>query len=304
MPRMRRGVVAVLVVAAAARAAEASPIRLDVTGDACSLDGLEARLTALAGTDPVDASAAAAVRIEVTAPGAARIFFDDGVGAIRGPRIVDATSCVELAESVALVIAMALPDRPAPVAAPVAAESKPAPVETAIVVAHEPARSTPITFDVLAAGGGGVSAHGLAGQLIAGARVRSGALSVDAELRADAPQQVVLAQMAGIEVTRAQVSLGPCVHAGGFAGCAVASVGAFHGSGSGLVSARSAYSTLVAGGARVTWEHAITDRLALRLHAGVDALATTTVFDVDHMQVWVSPRIEGSAGIGVLAHFP
>ena len=49
---MVRGVVAAFVVAATATPAAASPIRLDVSGDACSLDSLETPLPALAGTDP------------------------------------------------------------------------------------------------------------------------------------------------------------------------------------------------------------------------------------------------------------
>jgi hypothetical protein len=341
---MVRGVVAAFVVAATATPAAASPIRLEVSGDACSLDSLETQLTALAGTDPIDAAAAAGVRVEVTRPAhgyQAQIFFDDGNGAIRGPRVVEAKSCGELVQSVALVVVMALPDQassepapveepeqsePAPVEEPAHAEPAPAaerkqverlpaspPVappavgrETAIVVSVEPSRdaSGPANLDVFAAGGGGISTHGFAGQLILGARIERGRVSLAAEVRADAPEQLVVAQMASVRVFRSQLSLAPCVHAGAFAGCVVASAGAFHGSADGLASERSVYSPLLSTGARVIWEHPLTERLALRVHAGIDALVTTTSFDVDHMRVWVSPRFEGSTGVGVLAHFP
>jgi hypothetical protein len=129
-------------------------------------------------------------------------------------------------------------------------------------------------------------------------------VSLAAEVRADVPEQLVVAQMASVRVFRSQLSLAPCVHAGELAGGVVASAGAFHGSADGLASPRSVYSPLLSGGARLVWEHPITERLALRIHAGVDALLTTTSFDVDHMRVWLSPRFEGSAGVGVLAHFP
>jgi hypothetical protein len=343
---MVRGVVAVLVVAATATPAAASPIRLEVSGDACSLASLETQLTALAGTDPVDAAAAAGVRVEVTKPAhgyQAQIFFDDGDGAIRGPRVVEAKSCGELLQSVALVVVMALPDRPQASSAPAPVEepkqpgpapveeqahAEPAPVaepkqvelvpasppvappavgrETTIVASVEPSRgaSGPANLGVFAAGGGGISTHGFASQLILGARIERGRVSLAAEVRADAPEQLVVAQMASVRVLRSQLSLAPCVHAGAFAGCVVASAGAFHGSADGLASERSVYSPLLSTGARVIWEHPVTERVALRVHAGIDALVTTTSFDVDHMRVWVSPRFEGSAGVGVLAHFP
>lgn len=341
---MVRGVVAAFVVAATATPAAASPIRLDVSGDACSLDSLETQLTALAGTDPIDAAAAAGVRVLVTRPAhgyQAQIFFDDGNGAIRGPRVVEAKSCGELVQSVALVVVMALPDQVSSESAPVEEpeQSEPAPVEelaraepapaaepkqvelppasppvaplavgreTTIVASVEPSRdaSGSANLGVFAAGGGGISTHGVAGQLILGARIERGRVSLAAEVRADAPEQLVVAQMASVHVLRSQLSLAPCVHAGAFAGCVVASAGAFHGSADGLASERSVYSPLLSTGARVIWEHPLTERLALRVHAGIDALVTTTSFDVDHMRVWVSPRFEGSTGVGVLAHFP
>lgn len=353
---MKCGAAALLVVAGMARTVAASPIRVVTSGDACSLDALEPQVTALVGADPIDANAASTATIDVSrARGAysAAITFDDGNGAVRGPRVVAAKSCRELVESVALVIAMALPELVAPpdvdapvaapaptVAPPVASPAAPAPRlapaptptagppaapaptlapaparaampvhdvvgQTSVRAVGEPVvRARPTTFALVAGGAGGLSSRGMAAGVMIGARVQRGSASLGVELRADAPEQVSVGSLGQIDVVRAQLTVAPCLHATAFAGCMVASVGAFRGAGDGLVAARSAYAPVVAGGLRLAWEHAFTPRLGVRMHFDVDALATTTRFDVDRMTVWASPRFEAGTGIGIVAHFP
>lgn len=307
---MGRGLVAAVAVVAAVKVATANPVRLQVTGEACSFDSLEAQLTDLAGADPVDPAARATVRIATSQSGDAydaQIFFDDGTSTVRGPRIVTAASCAELVKAVALVVVMALPSEPvaAPPATSVTTTTSATTATTAIVTASEPrAPSAPLAIDVVAGGAGGFTSQGLQAQLLVGARIRRAAASLGVELRADVPRDYQVSSMASISVLRTQLSISPCVHAGPFAACALASAGAIHGSGDGLVSARSAYLPLLAGGARLAWEHPISARLALRVHLDLDALLTTSRFDVDHMEVWASPRFEGGAGLGIVAHIP
>lgn len=314
---MGRGFVAAFAMVAAAKAASASPIRLQVSGNGCSLDSLEAQLTDLAGADPIDPAAPATLRIATSQTRdsyEAQIVFDDGKQTIRGPRLVTAATCAELVQAVALVVVMALPREAAAAPAAMAPEA-PAPAHgreatattatTAIVAASEPrAPGAPLAIDVLAGGAGGFTSQGVQAQLLVGARIRRAAGSLGIELRADVPRDYPVSPMASIAVFRTQLSVSPCVHAGSIAACAVASAGAIHGSGDGLVSARSAYLPLVAGGVRLAWEHPISARLAVRLHIDIDALLTTSRFDVDHMQVWASPRFEGGAGLGIVAHIP
>jgi hypothetical protein len=306
-----RGLAAVGCILAGLPAADASPVRVEVQGDRCDFNALESQLTQVLGSDPIDSNAHALVSIELmSARGLfeAGVTFDDGDGGVRGPRIVTAKSCNELVESVALVIAMALPDLhstdadkavTAPPAKPVV-EASPrafAVTERASVVRTKP----DLAFFI--AGAGGVKADAVQGQLIVGGRLRRGSASLTAEMRADAPQEYDTERMGGIRVFRAQVSVSPCWHLGSVAGCAVASAGTIHGSGLGLTSARSVYRPLASGGLRVTWEHRLVGSIAVRLHLDADTLITTTQFDVDNVKVWVSPRFEGSAGFGVLAHF-
>ena len=344
---MVRGVVALLSVLVAVRTATADPVRLEVKGGVCDFGHLESQLTQMLGSDPVDPNARASVRVDVTKPGdqlAARILFDDGDDGIRGPRIVTSRNCRDLVESVALVVAMALPelpaapsvnempppasvvDPPSPVSAPTPVSDQPPapPMPPPVAAAPAPGRLSPepsthalglatrdlgsrsvgqLDTDLFAAGASGFTSGGVQGQVIVGIRVRRDVASLSAEIRADLPEEHDVERMSGISVFRTQVSLSPCLHFGSVAGCAVASAGTIHGSAVGLTSARSAYTPLLTGGLRMTWEHRLGPGVALRLHVDADALLTTSRFDVDNMQVWVSPRFEGAAGVGVLAHF-
>src|SRR6185312_6326128 len=85
-----------------AHAASAQPVELDVDAE-CDL----APAVRTAGTF-VDV-AAAHVRITEHAL-TATIVLDDGAGHAFGPRVLHAASCEELARSVAVVVAMALPE--------------------------------------------------------------------------------------------------------------------------------------------------------------------------------------------------
>ena len=95
--------------------ASADPVRLEVTSDRCDLAPVRTTVAALAGKDPFDDAAGRVIRIdgtELTDAPIARIWFDDGHGRLRGPRVVEAASCTELVDSVALVVTMALPHDP------------------------------------------------------------------------------------------------------------------------------------------------------------------------------------------------
>jgi hypothetical protein len=310
-----------LLVALAAASASASPLRLQVTGDACDFASLEPQLAQMLGADPVDANASASVQIEITNASEAHVSFDDADGHVRGPRVVTAANCRDLVKSVAIVIATALPDvqaeppgsdsEPQAVVAEPVSTSTPtvstislAPVAAEVDVAPASNERSHSHTDVYAAGAAGIASTGADGQAIIGVRVRRNAASISAEIRGDAPQQFSADRMGSVDVSRAQLSLSPCMSFGAFAACAVAGAGTIHGSGAGLTSAREAYTPLLTAGLRMTWEQPLTRRIALRIHVDADALLTMTRFDVDNMTVWQSPRFEASAGLGVLAHFP
>jgi hypothetical protein len=140
-------------------------------------------------------------------------------------------------------------------------------------------------------------------ELIVGARWRRTTRSLTAEVHVDAPQDISLGATGRIRVFRSEASLSPCGHVGPFAGCLIAAIGTIRGSGTGLSSGRAAFTPLVSGGVRVTWERHVSARVEVRLHLDLSALVTRTRFDVDHMDVWSSSPFEGSAGIGILTRF-
>ena len=72
----------------------------------------------------------------------------------------------------------------------------------------------------------------------------------------------------------------------------------------GLLRERSIASQVLFTGVAAMWEHALTQRIALRAHVQADVLLTTTDLQVDHMSVWRSPRIDGAAGLGIVVQFP
>ena len=277
-----------LVLAVMATTAAADPRRLDVVGDACDTSSLADQVAS-------DPDAIASVHVELVAPFAARISFDDGDGHVIGPRVIDAASCDELVASVALVIAMT----PAH-AKPLAPIPEPAPEITRTIVAPAPPRIG--RWDALAGGAGSIDTGGLVERVALGARYRRGDRSIAAELRGDLPDEHALAS-GRVDVLRAELAIVPCLHRGAFAACGLAVAGLWRGSGIGLVTEQAAFAPELAVGARIAWETALTARLGLRAHLDADALVTTTRFDVDAMPVWTSPRVEATAGLSLIARF-
>jgi hypothetical protein len=283
-----------------------------VSGDACDLRELAPQVRALLGYDPFEREETARVSIETsTSPDGviAHAWFDDGAGGRQGPRVVEAASCEALVEALAIVIVMVVPDllttvTPAPVA-PVAREPKEPDdllvARDATLTSTAPVSTTTGFYTAVA---GGTSDHGWQQQLILGTRWKGHVRSLGLELRVGAPQAIQVNAVGSITVWKTALSISPCAHIGPLDACALASGGIIRGSGDGLEDARSAVSPMVAVGTRLALEARFTPTVSLRLHADAQAVLTTTRFDVDHMAVWVSNRLELWAGAGVIALFP
>ena len=264
--------------------AMASP-RLELTGRGCDLSSMT-----------IDATTSALVRVETATDGdqfSATVTFEDG-----RQRVVHVASCAELADSAALIIEMALSEHPA------AEVHAPVHIATELAVTASPVARASTGFDVVAAGAGALSSHGWQEQLILGTRWKHAARSLGVELRVAAPDHQPIGPSAQIDVWTSAVSVSPCLHRGTLAGCVTATAGIVEGGGHGLVDVQRAFTPLLAGGLRVTWEHPLTGRYALRLQLDAEAALTTTRFDVDHMTVWTSDRVTIWGGAGVISHFP
>jgi hypothetical protein len=140
----------------------------------------------------------------------------------------------------------------------------------------------------------------LGASMTLGVRSRWGSVSIAGELEGELPTDLAM----GVSIVRTSAALVPCKHLGPFAACAVVRAGFDHGSGSGLMNARSAFEPRAEFGARLAWEQPVTEHLALQLRGELDLAATTSQFDVDNVAVWRSNRFAGLAGAGVVVRFP
>ncbi|MDB4953514.1 MAG: hypothetical protein JWO36_1083 [Myxococcales bacterium] len=286
--------------------ASADPARLEIVSGVCDLQALAPQVVALVGHEPFSSDSSGSVRVDTDVFEGhvqARIDFDDGDGHHRGPRVVNAQSCTELIEAVAIVVAMAMPehDSPKPTPAPILSEEPRVelhmpPPEARIPVAEE--------TDMMVGGAGGVTTRGWQQEILLGVRWKRASRSLGAELRIEAPEAVQVTSMARISVWKSELSLSPCVHAASIGACAILTAGLIRGAGDGLIGSRAVVTPLVTTGLRLTWERSMTDGVSARVHLEIDTSLTTTRFDVDHMQVWTTNRFEGWGGLGVIARFP
>jgi hypothetical protein len=278
--------------------AHADPLRLEVTEGGCPLDALEGAIDALAGRDAFDPAADRVVRVEgVDDTPAAHVWMSDATGQLRGPRVVTAATCDELVQAVSVVVVMVLPPAEPPRRA--VTPTRVADVDDAAV---SPPRPDGTTMRVFAAGA--VTGFGSHEQGLAGLEWRHGWASVLISIDHDMSDRVAVGPLAAIELARSDLEVAACAHAGAVAACPVLGGGVISGSPTGLLRERSIASQVLFAGAMAMWEHAISERFAVRAHVQADVLLTTTDLQVDHMSVWRSPRFEGAAGLGIVVLFP
>lgn len=279
-----------------AHVANADELHVEVSGDACDLSALAHEVSTLAASE----SASTPVHVDVSREDdklVARVAFPERTFATRS---VTADSCEALVDALGLVIAMALPEAERSVRtepAPVRAE----PLAVTAQLPIEPHRD--VALEAYVSGGSSVSSHGPRGLILLGARVRRASSSLALQLRVDAPEERVVTTHASIRVLRSELSLGPCLHRGRFAGCAAVTVGALRGEGIGLRSAETAYAPLVAGALRLVWEQPLSARIGVRAALETQLLVTSAQFEVDYMPVWTSQQVEASGGLGLVARF-
>ena len=301
-----------LAIVAAGQTARAQPAIITIRGDICEPGALDSELS-----DMLTTRAVGDARVSVVMRGgadslSADVLFEDANGDTHGPRVVTAATCDDLFDSIAVVIAMALPEPrapavqpPAPPPAEPARPAAPPPVADKLSIERSSATATSaaVSLDGYIGGATAVTSRGVTEQVMLGARVKRGGASIALQARASAPDNVPVTATGTITVSEVDATLAPCLHLGPVAGCALLTAGWLRGRGDALEGARAAVTPVLAGGVRIGWEHVVTNRLTLAIHLDGRALLTTTTFDVDFMPVWQSSRFEGSAGLGLLARF-
>jgi hypothetical protein len=273
----------------------------------CQRDAVASQLRELGG--PALDELGDRVRVEIHGT-TGSITYVMASGDVIGPRIVRASSCSELAKSLALVIVMSLrtdePREPASVTQGITIERPTLPVT---IEASEPTEANrarraakPVEHVEALLGGAGDLSRRPA--LVLGGRWHHGALSLGLELHVLASQSIDIEAGGSVEVTRTGLEAAPCVHVTYLAVCGLASARMITGEGHELAEAAHIRRTAFAVGGRVELAYAVLHRLSLRVHLdGLQALDRTR-FTVDEMAVWTSDSRELWLGAGVLAHFP
>lgn len=287
MPRVCIAAVIAVVLATSAATAGAAT---------CPLDELPVRVAALIGHDASDDVAARGIRV-TTEAGSDSVTGTVTIGDEHA-RVIEAATCGELVDALAIVIVLILradvaPPPAPPPPAPIEPESPPVPdvsaeTELAAAVSVQPRRrATPVAYAVLAGAGGSAVGARPVPELSIGIR----------------PDEVPASDAGQVTITAARASAIACYRTVVDV-CAVATGGAIRGRSEGVIDARAASTPLAAGGARLAWERRIGARLSIQLHGEARAALTVSRFLVADMPVWTSPRVEATAGASLVARIP
>ncbi len=301
---MTRVVLVALLIASSVAAASPPTARLEIRGDACSLDGVVDRASALLDAPAIDPDAAAVFHVGLSALPSlhARVTYVDGDRHILPTRDIEASSCDELVDAVALVMSLVLRDAPPsrevervdPTFLTVGRSDELA--EESFIPA--PPRHTRPSLEVAAAGGTSRSILTMLGVAAARGPV-SGALAVGIE--SPIREQVGSGTIA---VSSTRLSARACAHRGGFGVCGLLAAGWIRGEGRDLMDARVAYAPLAAVGLGIEWRRLVTRRIGARVFIDVEQLLTTTRFLVDDARVWSSEPRAAWTGIGAFLRWP
>jgi hypothetical protein len=273
---MRLAIVAAALLAAAP--ASARPARLIATG---SCTGVRDAVTTLAGRDPFDGAATLAIAVAAE-PTHATIV----VGGAR--RELTGESCAAIVDAVALAIVIVLAE---PVVAPAMDVEPEAPPE-------QPAPAPPIGREVAIVVGARSTRSLEVGGRLSGER---GSLALVLAVGGGEAREVGSGRIA---ISRGDVELSPCLRLARAAICAALAAGWIAGDGTGFPQNSTAVTPYAGLGLRAGWEQPLARWLAVAAYVEGRAALTSTRFFVDAMPAWTSSRLEGWAGIDLIAHLP
>lgn len=294
--------------------------RQDGAVDCPDAAGIQAGVTARLGYDPFRDQAENHLRATVRQAAhalEARIEMTDAHGNLLAERRLFSRQgdCAELASSVELAISIAIDPLGSPKVAPSSTtDSSPAgdrsptpPAEVAGSSSEMVDRSTPPppiseSIEVAVLGGLGSAPSANVG-FMAGMAARRRDLSLGVEGRVDLPASASL-RVGESSASLLVGSVVPCLHVGMVAACALATAGALHGAGHGLVNSRTVTVPYLGFGVRLAAAIPVTARLCITAHGDVTAPVTKTALTVDGSEVWSTPAVALALGLGIAAIFP
>ncbi len=267
------------------------------------------------GYDPV--SDRAETTVVVTLRGSdqtflAEIQLRDSDGHVTGARKLSSTasSCDELAQSVALAVSIAIDplrvsqpkeEEPEPEPEPL---SPPPPAPVAVVreapKSVPPASSTPLRprFALGAIGSVGSAPAPAVGVFVAG-QARWPVISLGLEGRGDFSAEKKTND-GRVSSSLLLATAFVCRHFGAFRACATASAGALEGSGAGVDEPRKDTTLFGAVGARAGVELRVSGWFAMEAFLDVRGTLTRTVLSIDGRDAWTTPPVSGALGLGAI----
>ncbi len=314
--RLRAGVVAATVVFARPVHADAPapppPARLVYTRGAGAAEcpdeaALRASVAARLGYDPFRPDAPRTVVASLARDHdqlRAAVEVRSATGDLLGQRSLTSRDCGELAGAMTLAISIAVdplsltraPATPAP-SAPLA----PPPLAPEPLAGKPPAEPIRPRIALGVAGAfGAVPAPTLAGTVAAGLRFR--AFSLDLEGRATLPGSTAVAGGGTVSARGLSVWLVPCFHVRWAFACAVGSVGALQGQGTGT-GATTDTTLLFGAGARLGVDVPIAGVFHAVGYGEVEAPFPRTILRLGTRDGWSTPFLAGAVAAGLMAEF-
>lgn len=300
---MRGVVIATTLLMVSVAAADAPTARVEVSG-ACALDTVTNRTNELLGRTALtpEARAAFSVTAEVESDAVvATLEYVDDAGGAQQARTISATSCDELAESVAVVVSLLLrqealspPPRPR-----VRAELPVDPVrevESGVARPIGPARTRSIDLG----GAGGTTG---AASFMVGGRLQRCRAAAAIELGLETPVELPVGS-GSVHVAIGRLNASSCVRLGSLNLCGLLTGGVVRGRGEGLMDARTAIKPIAGLGVRLEWRQLVSTHVGMRLFGDFEQLLANTRFLVDGMSVWTSDSRQAWFGVGVFLQGP
>jgi hypothetical protein len=287
---------------------------------------VRAAVSARLGYDPFDQDAPRLVSTVIEKRGGdlvARVAMHDEHGTQTGTRELTSPTndCAELVSAASLAISIAID--PASVVArhPRAKPPSPTPSDEPPARPPPPSSPEPATApspDVRGApwappgmgldlGAGALAAYGSAPSPSVGFRASIGArwrrVSLSVEGRADLPASATAPGSGRVESSILAAMLIPCTLRGVILLCGVAGAGSLRADSSDVAATRHADTFFAAAGVRFGVEIPLGGALAVVVHTDLLATLTPTTLRLNGQDVWTSPPVSGTLGLGMASHF-
>jgi hypothetical protein len=307
------GIVAATLATPAIASADSTRTARIVSDGDCNLAGLDARSNELLGRTAIVRDADAQLGIYTTVAGDARISatltFADASGVARSARTLEAVTCEEMVDSLAVVISLLLRDDATNAASPTPPAPAPAPVAVAPVLAvstretdvasrSPQTRAATRSLELAASMGTTRTAA-----IVVGGRLDRSGRAFGVELEVGIPSTTELG-VGSVRVMTASLDAVACVRRGGLGACGFVMGGLVRGSGNDLMDARSVIRPVAGVGARLEWRQPMSRWGGIRMFVDVEQLVATTRFLVDEMPVWTTDARQASLGAGIYFHGP